>query len=311
MRSTVACMKTSLRAALLSLCAVACACAAAAQSRPAITGIAFPRFYSIHPAQANHFYGDQLGYQRIENGGVWEYPVNHAQWIEIIPHDGPKANDKFAAVAFTTRDVTGMEKYLAAKGYPAVKPLHNGEFAVRDPEGNEVIFVQAGSNKLVADAKESPRAASERIIHVGFQVQDSQKEDAFWRQVLGFKPYWHGWAQGDTSDKNDYVSLQVPDGTDWIEYMLNNRPDADLRQHGVMNHFSLGIEKMDTAVAALQRNHCEGPNCSKTQMGRDGKVQLNVFDPDMTRVEFMQFKPSGTVCCSPFAGQHPGQEENQ
>ena len=304
-------MRFPVRVALACLSALALLPTLSAQQRPAITGIAFPRFYTSHPAEANHFYGDELGYQRIEANGLWNYPVNHSQWIEIIPHDGPKANDKFAAVAFTTRDAAGLEKYLAAKGYPATEPLHNGEFAVRDPEGNEVIFVQGGSDKAIAQAKESPRASSERIIHVGFMVQDPNKEDTFWRGVLGFKSYWHGWQNGDTSSKNDYESMQVPDGTDWIEYMLNNKPDSNLRQHGMDNHFSLGIEKMDTAVAALQRNHCEGPNCSKTQMGRDGKVQLNVFDPDYTRVEFMEFKPSGKVCCSPFVGTHPTAKENQ
>jgi hypothetical protein len=52
-------------------------------------------------------------------------------------------------------------------------------------------------------------------------------------------------------------------------------------------------------------------DCSKTQMGRDGKVQLNLFDPALTRVEFMEFKPSGTVCCTAVMGKHPGPEENQ
>ena len=27
-------------------------------------------------------------------------------------------------------------------------------------------------------------------------------------------------------------------------------------------------------------------------MGRDGKWQLNVFDPDLTRIELMEFKPA-------------------
>jgi hypothetical protein len=73
----------------------------------------------------------------------------------------------------------------------------------------------------------------------------------------------------------------------------------------VMDHFSLGVSRMSDAVAALARNHCECPNCAKTQMGRDGKVQLNLFDPDQTRVEFMEFAPAQEPCCSPFTGKHP------
>jgi hypothetical protein len=71
------------------------------------------------------------------------------------------------------------------------------------------------------------------------------------------------------------------------------------------------LNHMADAVAGLQRNGCEGANCTKTQLGRDGKVQLNVFDPDLTRVEYMEFKPTGTPCCSPILGKTPTDTEEQ
>jgi catechol 2,3-dioxygenase-like lactoylglutathione lyase family enzyme len=208
-----------------------------------------------------------------------------------------------AAVAFTTDNATQLERYLEAHNIKPDVPLKNGQFGVRDPEGNLVIFVQRNSEKLVATALASPSAASTRIIHVGFIVTDRAKEDAFWQQILGFRPYWHGGPKDD--GVTNWVSLQVPDGTDWLEYMLNAGPNPSLHQTGVMDHFSLGVSQMNDAVAALARNHCEGPNCTKTQMGRDGKVQLNLFDPDQTRVEFMEFAPAQEPCCSPFTGKHP------
>lgn len=278
-----------------------------AGTRPAITGIAFARFYTTSAAAAEKFYGGSLGFERIEAGGLSLYPVNSSQWIEVTTATPPNANVRMAAIAFTTRDAAGLQRYLKAHGVVIEQPLHDGEFGVRDPEGNLVIFVQSGSQKAVAASKPSPRATSGRIIHVGFVVQDPAKEDAFWQTLLGFKPYWHG---GQTDARTDYMSLQVPDGTDWLEYMLNVK-NPDLRQSGVMDHFSLGIAHMSDAVAALQRNHCEGDNCSKTQMGRDGKVQLNVYDPDFTRVEFMEFVPAQTPCCSPFLGKHPSEIEEK
>ena len=45
-------------------------------------------------------------------------------------------------------------------------------------------------------------------------------------------------------------------------------------------------------------------------MGRDGKVQLNLFDPDLTRVEFMEFLPAEKPCCSDFTGKHPTETED-
>jgi catechol 2,3-dioxygenase-like lactoylglutathione lyase family enzyme len=277
--------------------------------RPAITGIAFARFYTTDPPEAQKFYGDTLGYKRLESNGVWIYPVNSSQWIEILTSPPPPKPDiRMAAVAFTTRNAAGLERYLAAHGITAELPLKAGEFGVRDPEGNLVIFVQRGSNKLVANTPPSPHAASKRIIHVGFIVRDAAKEDAFWRDVLGFRPYWHG---GKSDSRTDWSSIQVPDGSDWLEYMLNVSPTPTLKQAGVMDHFSLGVAHMADAVAALERNRCEGPDCTKTQIGRDGKVQLNLYDPDFTRVEFMEFAPTRKPCCSPLMGKQPGPLEDK
>ena len=270
-------------------------------TRPAITGIAFARFYTTNPEGAQKFYGDTLGFTRRNDGGVWLYPVNHSQWIEVV-NATPQSNARLAAIAFTTSDAAQLERYLEAHKIKAEVPLNDGQFAVRDPEGNLVFFVQNGSQKLVASTPASANATSNRIIHVGFRVLDRDKENAFWQQVLGFRPYWHG---GPTDTVTNWVSLQVPDGTDWLEYMLNGGDAPTLKQFGSMDHFSLGTVHMQDIVAALARNHCEGPSCTKTQMGRDGKVQLNLFDPDQTRVEYMEYTPAQDPCCSAFTGKHP------
>jgi catechol 2,3-dioxygenase-like lactoylglutathione lyase family enzyme len=272
-------------------------------TRPAITGVAFARFYTTNPDAAERFYGTTLGFQRKQADGMWLYPINQSQWIELITKTPPpQAGNRLAAVAFTTTDAKQLERYLESEGIKPEQPLKKGQFGVRDPEGNLVIFVQKGSEKPVATAPASPNATSTRIIHVGFMVTDQAKEDAFWKGILGFRPYWHG---GPKPDVDNWVSIQVPDGTDWLEYMLNNGPNPTLQHAGVMDHFSLGVVSMPDTVVALARNHCEGANCTKSQMGRDGKVQLNLYDPDMTRVEFMEFAPTQEPCCSPFTGKHP------
>jgi catechol 2,3-dioxygenase-like lactoylglutathione lyase family enzyme len=294
---------------LVSLLATVAPLGAQAVKRPAITGIAFARFYTTDAPGAQKFYGDTLGYKRLESNGVWIYPVNSSQWIEILTSPPPPKPDvRMAAVGLTTRDAAALERYLAAHGITAELPLKAGEFGVRDPEGNLVIFVQAGSNKLVAKAPVSPNAVSRRMIHAGFIVRDAVKEDAFWRDLLGFRPYWHG---GRTEDRVDWQSAQVPDGTDWVEYMLNVSPTPTLKQAGVMDHVSLGVAHMTDAIAQLQKNKCEGTACTESKVGRDGKVQLNLYDPDMTRVEFMEFLPAQEPCCSPFTGKNPGPEEDK
>jgi catechol 2,3-dioxygenase-like lactoylglutathione lyase family enzyme len=293
---------SSLRRIVLLACLLSLPALAQQPKRPAITGVAFARFYTTDPAAAQKFYGDTLGFKREKTDDMWLYPVNRAQWVEILATPPPQPNVRLAAVAFTTSNAAQLERYLEAKGIKPDVPLKDGQFGVRDPEGNLVIFVQRGSEKRVAAAVASPTAISSRIIHVGFMITDRAKEDGFWQQILGFRPYWHG---GPTEGVDNWVSIQVPDGTGWLEYMLNNGPNPSLQHAGVMDHFSLGVSHMNDAMAALARNHCEGPNCTKSQVGRDGKVQLNLYDPDQTRVELMEFTPTHEPCCSPFTGKHP------
>lgn len=306
---------------VLSLSLLAAPVFAQQSTRPAITGIAFFRDLTTHPEEAQKFYGPTMGFAQISAGDMWIYPVNESQWIEVV-HEGqpPSDTSRMLAVGFTTRDVHGLERFLNSHGVQTAEPMHNGEFAVRDPEGTLVYFVQSpyaaagGTGKLEGVAMQVrgthplPNATSQRIIHVGFIVQDRAREDAFWRDILGFRIYWHGSAKDGTPD--DYVSLQVPDGTDWLEYMLN-QPHPDLRQAGVMDHFSLGTPHMQDVLAQLQQNNCDGKMCTSIQAGRDGKIQLNLFDPDLTRVEYMEFTPAMKPCCSGFTGTQPGLKESE
>jgi hypothetical protein len=39
---------------------------------------------------------------------------------------------------------------------------------------------------------------------------------------------------------------------------------------------------------------------SDPKIGRDGKWQVNLYDPDGIRAELMEFQPAVKPCCSPF-----------
>ena len=100
--------------------------------------------------------------------------------------------------------------------------------------------------------------------------------------------------------------MQVPDGTDWLEYMLN-QSTADLRLSGVMNHISLGVKDMNAAQAKLESHGWQSSGSEHSQIGKDGKLQLNVFDPDLSRIELMEFAPVDKPCCSEFTAPHPSE----
>ncbi len=195
-----------------------------------------------------------------------------------------------------------MHKYLLAHGsHPSkVEKSSDGSesFRVQDPEGNPVTFVQ----RAHSHSPKSPasKQISQRLIHAGFVVKDLAAENRFYIDLLGFRLYWTG---GFKDDGTDWYELQVPDGPDWIEYMLNIPPTADHKELGVQNHFSFGVKDVHAAAAELRRRGYttfDGP-----EVGRDGKDSLDAYDPDATRVEIMEFAPVQKPCCHPYTADHP------
>jgi catechol 2,3-dioxygenase-like lactoylglutathione lyase family enzyme len=217
-------------------------------------------------------------------------------------------------VAFTTDNIVGLRHYLTANGVKVSGvqgwPDRSLSFSIVDPEGHRVEFVEhaavehAAVENAKADAAAPATAVSRRMIHAGFLVHNRDVEDHFYRDLLGFRLYWYGGMQpGETH----WVAMQVPDGTEWLEYMLNQPEHPDLRLTGVMNHISLGVADMKKAQAILESHGWKPHDGEKAQMGRDGKWQLNVYDPDLTRIELMEFKPVEKPCCSEFTGPHPSE----
>src|SRR3569833_1809830 len=89
--------------------------------------------------------------------------------------------------------------------------------------------------------------------------------------------------------------MRVPDGEDWIEYMCNVRNPSP-KTRGIMNHIAFGGPSMDAASQTLQAR--QAPMPEKAKIGRDGKRQLNLNDPNLTRAELMEPKPVEKPCCS-------------
>ncbi|HXF27975.1 MAG TPA: VOC family protein, partial [Bryobacteraceae bacterium] len=138
---------------------------------------------------------------------------------------------------------------------------------------------------------------SQRIIHVGITVQDRAAADHFYKDILGFHAIWHG---GMTDDRTDWVDMQVPDGTDWLEYMLNvHNPSPHTL--GVMHHLALGVPSAEAGYKIVVERGYKPPQ--PPQIGRDGKWQLNLYDPNGTRVELMEPKPVRAPCCSPMLSE--------
>ena len=276
--------------------------------RPPIVGVAHIALKSDNLTAAREFYGHVLGFaepfslDKPEGGLMVTYfKVNDHQYVEILPELGSPTEDRLSHICFETADAEKLRQYLAGRGVTVPGPLEAGRegnlsFKVQDPDGHTVEFMQYlpgslhGRNfgKFLPDTR-----VSDRMIHVGVIVRDRAAADRFYKDILGFKQTWQG---GMKEDRADWVDMRVPEGTDWLEYMLNVKNPSPSTL-GVMHHFALGVPDIQTPYKTVT---ARGYKAEKPEIGRDGKWQLNLYDPNLTRAELMEFKPVQKPCCTPM-----------
>ena len=273
--------------------------------RPKIYGIAYVKVKVTDVEKSKEFYGGVLGLRAGGDSckGVADpcFSINGSQHVELVKTDVGDKGPFLPEIGLATNSLWQMRSYLTAKGIPASKILQRPDgieyLEVLDPERHKIVFVEGKAS--VAEAL-PPGAISNRMIHAGFVVKDGKAESRFYEDTLGFKVFWHG---GKTDDETDWYMVQVPDGDNWLEYMLNIPATADHKELGVQYHFSLGVRDVQATAKELE---ARGVKLSgKPILGRDGKWQLTLLDPDETRAEVMEFTPVEKPCCSEYTGIQP------
>jgi catechol 2,3-dioxygenase-like lactoylglutathione lyase family enzyme len=289
-------------------------------TRPRITGISHIALYTSDPAVTERYYTEVIGAIKMpdpENPKGVRYAVSSTQFIEVLPLPEGAGINRLDHTAWNTDNAEMLRRYLGSRSWKVpgqVERAADGSrwFDVKDPEGNKVEFVQQPAEFKPVDA---PTAIGHHIIHVGYIVHSRAIEDTFYRNILGFRPYWFG---GSTDTRIDWVSQQSPDSHDWLEYMVVTGPGPEADGTGIpatmsrgsvggLDHFSIGVDSVPNAFAALEAGNRLnlGSHNAQPQVGRDGKYQFNLRDPDGTRVELMNFHATEKPCCSPFTADDP------
>jgi catechol 2,3-dioxygenase-like lactoylglutathione lyase family enzyme len=282
-------------------------------ARPPITGVSHLAVYTSHPADSEHYYVHDIGLKKgpdPENPSGVRYYVNPRQFVEVLPLPSDDAgNSRLDHIGFITTNAEALRKYLAVHHYTVPASVQKGSdgsrwFDVQDPEGNKVEFNQPPLHPINMAGSDP---IGHHVIHVGMVIRNRDSENTFYRSLLGFRPYWFG---GMKPDRTDWISQQVPDGHDWLEYMLEaGNGDISQRTYGVLNHFSIGVVNMEKAVTTLDAGQRLDNQHTPMQIGKDGKWQFNLYDPDGTRTELMEFTPVEKPCCSPFTAANPSPAE--
>ncbi len=302
-------MATLLSAATLAALPGARLTAQSAPARPPVTGVVGFAVKTKDMAKARTFYSTILGFDeaftiRNPTGGsdLTAFKINDKQYIYVAPDLKDDNESRLLFVSFETTDARALRAFFASRGVPvpaAVNPDPEGNLSlmVKDPEGNNVQFVQFMPNSLYArNAGKflSPNRLSTESLHVGYRIHDPDVLDGFYKDLLGYRLMWKG---GNTETVFRWISMIVPDGNQWLEYMVDTGTPSPATL-GIWNHLALGtLDQQAVAAKVLERGYT---GAATPKIGRDGRWLMDLTDPDLTRVEFMIRKPVQTPCCSPL-----------
>jgi lactoylglutathione lyase len=271
--------------------------------RPHILGVAHMALYVSDLAKARVFYQDFLGYGEpyhlMNKEGTAEriafIKINEDQYLELFAEKPREEGFQLNHISFRTDDAEAMRLYLASKGVKVpekvgVGQIKNKNFNVNDPDGHIVEIVQympdgwtrRETGKFLPDTR-----ISTQMRHIGVLIDKLDASLPFYRGILGFTNIWQGPPNGKTLS---WVNMQVPDGTDYLEMMLYNKPPETHAQRGTKNHICLVVPDIEKAVAILESRRAKTGYAPPIEIktGQNGKRQANLYDPDETRVEIME-----------------------
>jgi lactoylglutathione lyase len=221
------------------------------------------------------------------------FKINERQYIELFPESKP-GSDRLNHISIETDNAEAMRRYLATRGVAVPKAvgkgrIGNSNFNIKDPAGHTVEIVQYEPDGWTAREKGKHVPGdriSTRMMHVGIIVTELEPALKFYTDVLGFTEFWRGSSNGT---ELSWVNLRVPDGEDYIEFMLAKEPPPPDRR-GTQHHLCLETPDMNAALAALNarpfRQQYTRP--LEIRVGVNRKRQLNLYDPDGTRAELME-----------------------
>jgi catechol 2,3-dioxygenase-like lactoylglutathione lyase family enzyme len=274
--------------------------AADAPARPRIIGLSHMALYVHDIEKTRAFYKDFLGfaepYSLTNKDGTLHLTwikINDHQTVEIFPETTTNS-DRLYHVALETDDAVGMRDYLAAQGVAVPDKVGKGKignlnYFIKDPDGRIVEIVQYAPDgwTMLNKGKFMPDTRiSTNIAHMGILEGDLPAAKKFYEGILGFHELWRGSKNEKTLS---WVHEQIPDGNGFFELMLYSQiPDPDKR--GTQHHFCLEVPDIEKAKAILESRAklvgYDRPLDIHTGINR--KRQLNVYDPDGTRVELME-----------------------
>jgi catechol 2,3-dioxygenase-like lactoylglutathione lyase family enzyme len=296
--------------------------------RPKILGVAHMAVYVKDLAKTRQFYEKFLGFGEPftlpdkdgKGTRIVFIKVNDYQYFEIF-NEADRGEGQLNHISVYTDNADRLYAYLKNKGLAVMSDkgsvgkgkTGNKNFNIQDPDGHIVEMVEYMPDSWTAQAKGKFMPAtriSDHIMHVGILCGDLDKSMAFYGGILGFQEFWRG---SGSPRMLSWVNIRPAEGQDYVELMLyNSLPAPDAR--GTKNHASLMVPDAEKALAELKKRAAAGLYTApegkplEIQVGQNHKRQINLYDPDGTRIELME--PNTTdgkpVPSSTAPVPHPG-----
>jgi catechol 2,3-dioxygenase-like lactoylglutathione lyase family enzyme len=264
-----------------------------AQERPHILGVSHMAVKVSAIEKSVPFYRNFLGFaeqyrlNNLKDGSLLLvcFKVSDEQSIEVFTGLAP-GEQRLHQLAYRVDDAEAMRAHLARNGFQVPPSVSRGQiknlgFTVKDPSGYTIEFMQytpdgwtrRDQGKFLPDTR-----ISEHITHGGVVVTNLVASLHFYGEVLGFQESWRG---GASSTTLSWINMKVPASSDYVELMLDPKTTP---------HFCLLVPDMEKAKAKLESSSYR-PEYDKpleVRVGKNRKRQLNLYDPDGTRVELME-----------------------
>ncbi|MGN1016810.1 MAG: VOC family protein [Faecousia sp.] len=224
----------------------------------------------------------------------------------------------YQKVNYETADLEGLRQRLADAGIPLKEDIHttadgSREFAVLDPDGNEIQFTQYTEDTVIPRSEEPPREAVSPLSHttqVAYQVHDDVNMLSFYTRGLGMRKVYTltfgdlaAWLEKTgCADAQTLVTLRSLASEPWIDYLEaaphqyleffhtpGPKKQRNPEGHYGYQHLCLEVTDIRKAWDAVTRNGVRP--FTQITLGCEGAYQFWMEDPDGNKIEMMEYTP--------------------
>ena len=273
-------------------------CAFARTAAPNIEGLGGATIRVSNLEASLGFYRDLLGFPvafqlKDDSGKLLSsfLQVNDDQYIELTPNLEAGEDKRMTEIRFQVRDIATLPRLPLSTppilGRDQARAIH-----FLSPLEQPLGFIEYTPKSMEAQARDQfPKAnrISRHLWHAGIVVNRKDVDAAllFYSSILGFQEFWRGGPEGAPTA---WINMRIAGGRgDYVELMLSDG-NPDRKRLGSMQHICLRVPDIEAARHLVKERDAKGTQTQKPRVGRNGKWQLNLFDPDGTRVELMEPK---------------------